>query len=280
MALLDHDLNGVRGHVLKQLGTMEREKANGKNIRDKETMLMLMCKVVDVAVQSLEGEALRLLLEMMSNDPADGPQRAKDDPGVEKFLDYFYKFCMDILFKFFQDIPEFKDYIDATFPLSREKTNLFLWLCDLISNFTQEHSFRSHFFHLRLAAFRFFRTCLRLKNGNILKHLIKHDIFTPILDLTTRESRRDNLVSLICLEYFDFMRRENIKELIQRCMTRHGDSIRTLAESPLVGPRFKDFISRWEMNIELPPVEKADRTAPSTPQRCGQGKLPDTLEED
>ena len=37
-------------------------------------------------------------------------QRAKDDPGVEKFLDYFYKFCMDILFKPFQDIPEFKDY--------------------------------------------------------------------------------------------------------------------------------------------------------------------------
>ena len=81
-------------------------------------------------------------------------------------------------------------------------------------------------------------------------------------------------------------------------MTKHGDSIRTLAESPLVGPRFKDFISRWEMNIEPPPVEKADRyvctyprstpvnadtesrTAPSTPQRWGQGKLPDTLEED
>ncbi len=76
MALLDHDLNGVRGHVLKQLGTLEREKANGKNIRDKETVLVLMCKVLvrsqDLAVQSLVGEALRLLLEMMSND-ADGP---------------------------------------------------------------------------------------------------------------------------------------------------------------------------------------------------------------
>ena len=76
MALLDHDLNGVRGHVLKQLGTLEREKANGKNIRDKETVLVLMCKVLvrsrDLAVQSLVGEALRLLLEMMSTD-ADGP---------------------------------------------------------------------------------------------------------------------------------------------------------------------------------------------------------------
>lgn len=139
---------------------------------------------------------------------------------------------------------------DPVFILSREKTNLFLWLCDLLSNFTQQHSFRSHFFvlssniaprvatllrskdkHLRLgmsstllrvsrydslrvpllAAFRFFRTCLRLKNGNLFKHMIKHDIFTPILDLTTRESRRDNLVSSTCLEYFDFMRRVRVR---------------------------------------------------------------------
>ncbi|KAI0737677.1 component of IIS longevity pathway SMK-1-domain-containing protein [Daedaleopsis nitida] len=311
MALLDHDLNGVRGHVLKQLGTIEREKANGKNVRDKETVLMLMCKVLvrsrDLAVQSLVGEALKCLLEMISNDSVDAPniglkllqQRAKDDPGVEKFLDYFYKFCMDILFKPFQDIPEFKDSTEPTFVLSREKTNLFLWLSDLLSNFTQQHSFRSHFFvlssniaprvatllrsrdkHLRLSAFRFFRTCLRLKNGNIFKHLIKHDVFMPILDLTTRESKRDNLVSSTCLEYFDFMRRENIKELIHHCMTKHGDTVRSLSESPVVGPRFKDFIARWEMNIEPPPVEKVEKAPPGTPQRWGQGKLPDTLEED
>ncbi|RDX55399.1 DUF625-domain-containing protein [Lentinus brumalis] len=311
MALLDHDLNGVRGHVLKQLGTLEREKANGKNIRDKETVLVLMCKVLvrsqDLAVQSLVGEALRLLLEMMSND-ADGPQnvglkllqqRGKDDPGVEKFLDYFYKYCMDILFKPFQEIPEAKDVSDPVFALSREKTNLFLWLCDLLSNFTQQHSFRSHFFvlssniaprvatllrskdkHLRLAAFRFFRTCLRLKNGNLFKHMIKHDSFTPILELTTRESRRDNLVSSTCLEFFDFMRRENIKELIHHCMTKHGETIRALSESPVVGARFRDFIARWEMNMEPPPVEKIERITPTTPQRWGQGKLLDTAEED
>ena len=57
------------------------------------------------------------------------------------------------------------------------------------------------------AAFRFFRTCLRLKNGNIFKHLIKHDVFLSIHALTTRESKRDNLVSSTCLEFFDFMRR-------------------------------------------------------------------------
>ena len=41
-------------------------------------------------------------------------QRSKDDPGIEKFLDYFYKFCIDILFKPFQEIPESKDVSGAS----------------------------------------------------------------------------------------------------------------------------------------------------------------------
>lgn len=113
-------------------------------------------------------------------------QRAKDDPGVEKFLDYFYKFCMDAVFKPFQEIPESKDVngkclslqmgdikrpltlcIEPTYVLSREKTNLFLWLCDLLSNFTQQHSFRSHFFVLSSNIAPRVATLLRSKD----KHL-------------------------------------------------------------------------------------------------------------
>ena len=42
-------------------------------------------------------------------------QRAKDDPGIEKFLDYFYKFCIDILFKPLLEVPEWKD-MQGTYP--------------------------------------------------------------------------------------------------------------------------------------------------------------------
>ena len=41
-------------------------------------------------------------------------QRAKDDPGIEKFLDYFYKFCIELLFKPFQEVPEAKDVRGAS----------------------------------------------------------------------------------------------------------------------------------------------------------------------
>ena len=47
-----------------------------------------------------------------------------------------------------------------------------------------------------------------------------------------------------------------MKELISHCMTKHEQQIRALAETRLGGPRFKQFIRRWEMNIEPPPKEE------------------------
>lgn len=42
-------------------------------------------------------------------------QRVKDDPGIEKFLDYFYKFCIDVLFRTVHDVPEYKDISGALY---------------------------------------------------------------------------------------------------------------------------------------------------------------------
>ena len=93
--------------------------------------------------------------------------RAKDDPGTERFLDYFYKQCIETLFRPFQDVPEFKNltsrqnriegsidsrnqhsFTDPLLNLTRETTNLYLYLCDLLGNFALQHSFRSHFYML------------------------------------------------------------------------------------------------------------------------------------
>ncbi len=37
-------------------------------------------------------------------------QRAKDDPGVERFLDYFYRQCADVLFNPLFDLPDHKSH--------------------------------------------------------------------------------------------------------------------------------------------------------------------------
>lgn len=75
-ALLDHDLNGVRGHVLKQVVAIEKEREAKKKGADKAaTILALLCKMMahsrELAVQSQVGDALKVLLEIQLND---GPE--------------------------------------------------------------------------------------------------------------------------------------------------------------------------------------------------------------
>ncbi|KAG6334864.1 hypothetical protein ID866_4224 [Astraeus odoratus] len=308
-ALLDHDLHGVRGHVYKQAMAIEQEKEAGRIGADKaETLLRLMCRVMtqsrDLAVQCQIGDALKALMDVSQNatGPGTAPSavlnakmsaRPKDDPGTEKFLEYFYKHCIEVLFKPYNDIPDFRKQTGESFfydgnsllcypvdvepalKLSRERTNLFLYLCDLLCTFAQQHAFRSHLYmlssnisirvatllsardkHLRLSAFRFFRICLKLNNKNFLIHLMKLDVFKPILDLALLESHRDSLLSASCQEFFEHMRRENMKELIHHCMTKHRAIIEQLSHTRLGGPRFVAFIRRWEINIEPPPKEE------------------------
>lgn len=49
---------------------------------------------------------------------------------------------------------------------------------------------------------------------------------------------------------------DNMKEMINFCMTKHESLVRQLAETRLAGQRFEMFIRRYEMNNEpLPPEE-------------------------
>lgn len=74
--ILDHDVTGVRGQVMKLVTAMDAEgdKAMGKKPQI-ETALMLLCRVVvrsrNLAVQSLISESLRVLLEVPQGDAAD-----------------------------------------------------------------------------------------------------------------------------------------------------------------------------------------------------------------
>jgi protein phosphatase 4 regulatory subunit 3 len=68
-ALLDHDLNGVRNHVLRQLGPDDK---NAPRKMELDTVLSVMCRVLvrskDLAVQSQVSESLRVMLDTPAND--------------------------------------------------------------------------------------------------------------------------------------------------------------------------------------------------------------------
>ncbi|KAJ7167672.1 component of IIS longevity pathway SMK-1-domain-containing protein [Mycena filopes] len=293
-AMLDHDGFGVRAHVLKQIHAIEQEREVGKRGADKaQTLLELVCGILarsqDLAVQSQIGDAMKVWMDIQPigeigpplpvSEAAPGGVRPtrRDNVTNERFLDGFYRECVSILFKPMIDLPEWKNSTDPILSLTREETNRFTYLCDLLYSFIAGHNFRGYFYvassqilshvptlfkvrdkHLQHAAFRIFRLILKHSNANLHTLMIKHDVLKPILDLTFRESRRDNLLSCSCHEYFDFMRRENMKDMIKFCMTHHEDEIRKLAETPLGKERFLLFIQRWEINNEPPPPPEED----------------------
>ncbi|KAG6841834.1 hypothetical protein C0991_006241 [Blastosporella zonata] len=311
VALLDHDLNGVRGHVLKQVVAIDKERAGGRKGADKaETILEMACRILaqskDLTVQSQVGDALKAWMDVPPGEAAAAVAAAaaaaaagteasvlggnkgllrKDDPGTERYMDYFYKDCLHILFKPLFDLPEWRNVKEPLLPLTREETNRYVYLSDLMYNFVTQHHFRIHFYlmstnvlvrvasllkardkHLRHASFRIFRRLLQQNNPNTHAQVMKHDVLKPLLDLTIQESRRDNLLSCSCQDYFDFIRKvgaqlqkrkqeliestqEKVKELGKFCWVRHEEEIRTLAKSPLGGQRFEQFIAWVQFEI-------------------------------
>ncbi|KAG6813432.1 hypothetical protein H0H92_011129 [Tricholoma furcatifolium] len=264
--LLDHDLNGVRGHVLKQQVAIEKERQGKRKGADKaETILEMACRIVaqsqDLAVQCQVGDALKVWMDTPPMDAgaaganaaagteagqALGGNKAlprKDDPGTERFMDYFYKECLRNLFKPFFELPEWR--------------------------------------HVQ-AAFRIFRLLLRQNNANIHAQIMKHDMVKPLLDLTMRESRRENLLSCSCQEYFDFIRKEKLKELGKFCWSKHEEELRTLAQSPLGGQRFEQFIAwiQFEMlQQNKEPLREEPKSEKPLESRAPLGRALDAEEE-
>ncbi|KAJ7887515.1 component of IIS longevity pathway SMK-1-domain-containing protein [Mycena olivaceomarginata] len=300
-----------------EIEAIEQERTAGKHGAERaETLAELVCGIVarsnDQAVQSQLGDAMKTWLDIpppgeairlgavepaTEASPVTMRATRRDDPGTERFMDHFYRSCVNILFQPLVDLPEWKNSTAPVLPLTREETNRFTYLCDLLYNFLSGHNFRSYFFvasshivprvptlfkardkHLQHAAFRIFRLILKLNNGNLHTEVMKYDVLKPILDLTLRESTRDNLLSCSCQEYFDYMRRENMKDLIKFCMTHHEADIRKLSETPLGKERFLLFIQRWEINNEPPPEES--KSAKPVDTRWPQGRALDAEEED
>jgi len=90
--MLDHDLNGVRGHVLKQVFAIDKEREAGKKGADKaETILEMACRIIvqskDSSVQSQMGDALKAWLEVPTGDLLVTPT------GAEVSIRNHFKMC-------------------------------------------------------------------------------------------------------------------------------------------------------------------------------------------
>ncbi|KAF8759834.1 hypothetical protein RHS01_01941 [Rhizoctonia solani] len=106
----------------------------------------------------------------------------------------------------------------------------------------------------------------RTPNQFVTRHLIKQDVVLPIIELTARESRRDNMLSSTCQEFFEYIRRENLRLVIDYMIDKHEARVRELAKHPMVEPPSTESV--------------ANSTNGNSTRRWGSGRHMDSEEED
>ena len=72
---------------------------------------------------------------------------------------------------------------------------------------------------------KFFRTCIALQDEWYVRQLTKQDLFEPILNIVYDTMPRDNLLNSVCLELFEFVKRENIKLIIVHVVENHREKL-------------------------------------------------------
>jgi protein phosphatase-4 regulatory subunit 3 len=113
--------------------------------------------------------------------------------------------------------------------------------------------------HLRLMALKFFRSCIGLHDAFYNEQLLKSGVFDGILDIVYETMPRDNLLNSACLELFEFIKRENLKDLTIHLVDRYRDRLKgiTYVET------FKQLIEKYEKYMN-PPLEILSFTSVET----------------
>lgn len=117
--------------------------------------------------------------------------------------------------------------------ISVHEASLYTHLVEILSFFVRQHQYRAKYYilsenlhcriaqllscgqkHLKLTALKWFRICVGLKDEYHNRQLITNNLFEPLLALVYETMPRDNLLNSASLEFFEFMRKENLKQLI------------------------------------------------------------------
>lgn len=156
MTLIEHDPASVRGHSLRQ----HEAKADSRTLM--RFIIDLFHSEPDLGIKAQFAEAIRVLVQAQPEAGSVEAMQARgraDDPEVDKFLQYFYDHCVEVLVKPLLDLPDpdqqpgassllrlellLTNALDGLLDLSREQSTLCAHLCDHLCYFVAAHAFRS-----------------------------------------------------------------------------------------------------------------------------------------
>ncbi|GAB7349749.1 hypothetical protein MBLNU459_g0479t1 [Dothideomycetes sp. NU459] len=234
VALIDHDPLMMRTYIFKAIN----EKA--KPLTD--TLIELLLVEVDLGVKAQMADAIKVLLDptastasmdMLGRTNGDFMAKLRGNPNaapqMDSFIESFYGDAANRLFQPLKDL----EHRESLHNISAQEASLYTHLVEILCFFLRQHTYRSKFYilsenihcriaqllgssqkHLKLSALKWFRSCIGLNDENHNRQIIQHKLFEPILNIVYETMPRDNLLNSACLELFEYIKREGVKQLI------------------------------------------------------------------
>ncbi|KAI1446830.1 DUF625-domain-containing protein [Annulohypoxylon stygium] len=262
VSMIDHDPQMIRAMIYRQL--QEKQPPLTGSLID------LLLVEVDLGVKSQISDALKVLLDQTpppqqeTYTKANGEYAVRTttrlpptaDPQQDNFLNSFYEHSAGILF---QPLINLQGRTNMEFTV--HQASMFTYLIEILCFFIRQHQHRSKFFvlnndivvrisqllncpekFLKLVAIRFLRQLIGLQDEFYIKHVVEKKVVGPILDVLIQTMPRDNLLCSACLEFFEFIRKENIKELVKHIVENYRDKVQGLAYLEL----FRTMLIRYD----------------------------------
>ncbi|KAJ3107197.1 Platinum sensitivity protein [Phlyctochytrium planicorne] len=223
----------------------------------------------DAGIRSQLVDIIRVLLDTSGADSTDVTvSHASQDSDSDEFLNVFYesymaKLATPVLNLNPVEVQGTKD--GEILQISSDLASTCSHICELLCFVVKQHSYRSKYYilgsniiqktllllrakesYVRLAALRVFRVCIGMKDEFYNRHLLKNDVFGPILEAFRLTNGRYNLLNSACLDLFEFIRKENIKGIISNIVQSH----RKLFDDITYVDTFKSLVLRYEQNSE------------------------------
>ncbi|EPS45663.1 hypothetical protein H072_362 [Dactylellina haptotyla CBS 200.50] len=248
VCMIDNDPLMMRNFIFQQI------KDKTKPLTD--TLIELLLSEQDMGVKAQVADAIKVLLDPNQAQPLEAlgktsemmnvmgaTRRPAEDVHTEVFFTSFYDASAKKLFKPLSDL---EGRSPVTF-LSPHESALYTHLLELLCFFVRHHLFRNKYFILseniaprvaqlltarekfvQLAALKFFRACVQLNDEFYNRQLIKNKLLEPILNIVIDTMPKDNLLNSACLEFFEFIKREGIKLLINHLVENYREKLQEI----------------------------------------------------
>ncbi|KAL8717139.1 MAG: hypothetical protein Q9225_005593 [Loekoesia sp. 1 TL-2023] len=247
VAMIDHDVSTVRAYIIRSTQDNKRPLT--------DTLIELLLIENDLGVKAQAADAIKVLLEPPPPQPPPNTEPAgrnsgefisklrgtvPPNPQIDSFIQNFYDNSANKLFKPLTDLEKRKSLTDLSF----QEVSLFHHLIDILMFLIRSHHYRSKLFifseglpariaqllncpqkHLKLSALKFFRTCIGSQDEYYIQQMTRNFLFEPILNIVYDTMPRDNLLNSVCLELFEFVKRENIKAVIVHVVENYRDKL-------------------------------------------------------